>query len=163
MGLIVCQEKPRANHGRYPARKLSGVGYMVRGTAVGSALTLPCECAVMIRSMDCTNSLKPAFSARCPGCAVQLLKSKTMRNMSENKPDLRMWGIEYVAVAVEALWVGGVGDEGIGAGKTADSRHIESRLVVQQPHRAVLPLPGKVPVGNRLVGRCAAVIAEGLH
>jgi len=37
---------------------------------------------------------------------------------------------------------------------------IITRLVVQQPHRPVLPLPGKVPVGNCLVGRRAAVGVE---
>ena len=39
--------------------------------------------------------------------------------------------------------------------------YIKSRLVIQQPHRAVLRLPGKVPVGNGLRRRCATVVTKG--
>jgi hypothetical protein len=38
-------------------------------------------------------------------------------------------------------------------------RQIAARLVVQQPHRPVLPLPGKVPVGNGWRGRRAAILS----
>ena len=71
--------------------------------------------------------------------------------------------IQHIRITVKGLRVGGVGHYRVGAGKTAYARHIKSCLVVEQPHLPVFRLPGKVPVGNRLVGRCTAVVAKGLH
>ena len=65
-----------------------------------------------------------------------------------------------IRVAVEALGVGGVWYNGIGADETADRRIIPPRSHIYQLNVSVLLLPGVAAVGVGLGGR-GAVAAEG--
>lgn len=55
--------------------------------------------------------------------------------------------IKDVTIAVKRLRIGGVGDEGVGAGEFTDARDVVTCVVVHQPQIQVFPLAGVAPVG----------------
>ncbi len=55
---------------------------------------------------------------------------------------------EDIGIAVERLWVGGAGDDGIGTGKAANRGYIESRLHVDQSYAVVMLMTCKTSVGQ---------------
>ena len=68
---------------------------------------------------------------------------------------------EDIAVSIEALRVGGVGHDGVRAGKAPNARHVVPRIHVNQPQVVVVLVPGKAAVRHLIWPAAAPVPAKG--